>query len=191
MARVRYLTISRVSMELVTKLSPEENALFNRALFSCFHQLENGEEPEIMETESDILNFCLAEAVDELVSGYRTYIKRINAAKGDKGKQDDSETGQRFITDKSVMDQSSTEEGFDRPKGFDRNIDTFKPAGLEEGQKEEIIGRLKALGIEKADSGFWNTCFVYGYDCVDTALSRAETLGNSNLKYITGLIANG
>ena len=81
MNKVRYLTISRVAIELVEKLSDQENAQFNRIIFSCFQQLEDGQKITYPETDSPILNVALREATAELETGYKNYVQKINARK--------------------------------------------------------------------------------------------------------------
>ena len=178
---VRYLTISRLALELVSAMSDSENALFNRLIFTCFTQLENGQKPDIPATENAVLNIAIREAVQELDSGYRTYCQRVNARKKD----------QRSITDKSPIDQRSTIDRKDRRDENREIYGTINSAGIDDSQRTDIEHRLNDLGIEKADSGFWNTCFLHGYEAVDGALSKAESVGNGNIKFITGLIANG
>lgn len=82
-ARVRYLTISRIAFEIVSKLSDADNAQFNRILYSCFEQLEQGKQPEYEDTESPLLNIALGEALSELQYGYITYTRRQNGGKHD------------------------------------------------------------------------------------------------------------
>lgn len=187
MAQVRYLTISRVAIELVSSLSPEENKLFNTILFSCLKQLENGQEPEVQKTESPVMDFVLREAVQELESGYKTYLQRITAAKKKKGSEN-----HRSISDISPINQRSTiEEKREDEKREEKNYGSPTFQGISEAQRAEIETRLQNMGIEHADTGFWNTCFVHGFDSVDAALSKAESVGNANLKFITSMIANG
>ena len=81
MNKVRYLTIPRVSIELVANLSEHETAQFIKIIFSCFRQLEDGQELAYEETDSPILNIALREAVEELEMGYKNYIQRMNARK--------------------------------------------------------------------------------------------------------------
>lgn len=186
-SKVRYITLSRVAIELVSSLPDAENALFNKILFSLFKQLENGQKPDIPETENPILNIALREAAEELETGYKTYVQRINARK----KETDN---QRSITDQSPINQRPTiEKNREEKKREEKEqiYDTVNPKGIDQSQRAEIEQRLKAVGIETVDNGFWNTCFVHGYDAVDAAISKAESTGDGNLKWITGMIANG
>lgn len=190
MAKVRYLTISRLAIELVSSLSDADNAAFNKIVFSCFQQLEKGQQIRIQETDNPILQVAIREAVQELENGYRNYEQRINARK----KSSNMETeNQRSITDESPINQRLTIEKNRREKENKEEIyDTPNSRnGIGEAQRAEIERRLNLLGIEKIDSGFWNTCFHYGFDAVDAALSKAETIGDGNLKWITGMIKNG
>lgn len=96
------------------------------------------------------------------------------------------------ISDQSAINQRSTiEEKREDEKREEKNYGSLTFQGISEAQRAEIEKRLENLGIEKADAGFWNTCFVHGFDSVDAALSKAESVGNGNLKFITSMIANG
>ena len=109
MNKVRYLTISRVSLELVEKLSDQENALFNRIIFSCFQQLEDGQELSYQETDSPILNVALREAARELETGYRNYIQKINARKKGSDPESESAIDQRSTADQPPIDNRREE----------------------------------------------------------------------------------
>ena len=115
MNKVRYLTISRVSLELVEKLSDQDNAQFNRIIFSCFQQLENGQDLTYQETESPILNVALREAAAELETGYRNYIQKINARKKP-SPESESAIDQRSISDQPPTDNRREEKRREKKK---------------------------------------------------------------------------
>ena len=101
--KVRYLTISRVALELVCSLSDKQNGEFNRILFSNFQKLEAGEELESAKTDDKILDIAIREALTELRSGYATYMQRVSARK--KAVDDQSAEDQRKTDAESVIDR--------------------------------------------------------------------------------------
>ena len=107
--KVRYLTVSRMAVEVVSKLSPEEKALFLDILYSAFKQIENGEPVTVPEVDG-VLSVILDEAITELQSGFETYMKRVNARnKADQESEKESMTDQRPINDTSMTDNRREE----------------------------------------------------------------------------------
>ncbi len=103
---VRYLTISRIAFELITAMTAEDNMRFNKTLFSCFRQLENGEAIQYEETDNAIMNIALREAVSELENGFVTYKRRASGGKKDEGAKEDQRAG----IGTPMVDHSTTEE---------------------------------------------------------------------------------
>lgn len=190
--RVRYLTIPRSSFEIVTALTDAEKAHFVNTVYDCFVQLENGEEPVFKPTDSKILNMAIRDSVLEVESGFQTYMKRMTARKNHKETIDESMTDHRSIIDLQQKEENRLEkkEGNRLEKKEENRILSVNHQVIDEAQRQEIEIRLQELGIE-ADDGFWNTARKYGYDMVDDALSKAESVGITSLKCITGMIKEG
>ena len=77
MKKVRYLTVCRSSIEVVSKLTEHEKALFIDILYSAFKQIEAGEPVTVPEVDG-VLSVILDDAISELESGFATYMKRVS-----------------------------------------------------------------------------------------------------------------
>lgn len=144
--RVRYLTISRVAVELMTSLSDRENAEFIRILFSCFQQLENGQKPDYTETESPLLNFALREAVSELETGYRNYSQRVNARK--KASSDTETTvNHRSTADQSPIDHRTT---IEEKREEEKRKEECRVEGMQ-GETENLLLSWSRAFLSAAD----------------------------------------
>ena len=64
--RVRYLRISRMSLEIVNGLTEQAKAEFLDQCLRWFYQLENREEIEMVDTDNHQLNLALREEIAEL-----------------------------------------------------------------------------------------------------------------------------
>lgn len=203
--KIRYATVPVISLELITSMSAEDNALFNRIIFSCFQQLENGEKPSYEPVNNPVLGIALREAVAEVEQGYYVYVERVeNGGKGGRPPKEKPEDNQRFldenqrfldenqrVTRAEPKEENRREEKEGKEKENEGN--TYhqpSPLRITEAERAEIESRLSDFGIEP-DAGFWNTCFLYGYKAVCDALNKAEETESYNLKYITGLIRKG
>ena len=190
--RVRYLRISTNALELVNLLpSDSQKAEFLRIIQEQFKRLEAGEELEEISTGDLFFDTVIRMEMEELEDGFRVYSQNATGNKKSSGQQR-STSGLPVVSSgqqRSTSANSRVEVEEDKRKKID--FDTINPAGLDESQRNEILSRLDALGTQKPDAGFWNTCFRYGYQAVDDALTRAEVTGNGSLKYITGMVANG
>jgi len=196
---MRYLTVSRVALELVCSMGAEENALFNRQLFSAFQQLEHEQKPEYKDTDNPILNIALREAFSELHRGYEIYDKRRSARQ---------QKDQGPITDASLIgnDVSPTDHRPTAEEEVDADMDGKMDIGNKCGtevesappypttaavitvdQRAEIEAKLKELGII-ADATFWNTAFAHGFDATNGAIQRAQYTGILSLSYLTSTI---
>lgn len=182
--RVRYLTIPRSSFEIVTVLTDAEKAHFVDAVYDCFVQLESGEEPDFQPTDSKILNMAIRDSVLEVSNGFQTYMKRVNARANHKETIDES-----LIDQRSIIDRQQREEIEEKRKEKEENISVNHQV-IDEAQRQEIKTRLQKLGIE-ADDGFWKTATKYGFDRVDDALNKAESIGSNSLMFITKTIKEG
>lgn len=194
-ARVRYLTFSRIALEIVTKLSDEENGSFNRILFSCFQQLEQGLQPDYEPTSNPLLNVALQEAVGELQEGYKNYMQRVTARK-------DAEN-QKKTADVSPIDHRPTAD----VSPTDRRP-TIEEKRKEEKKKEEIrveeeemqggrpFNSLEQYQLDMAlssariapDQDFWALAQKAGLRITDNAIRKARDQNETSIKYVMKLI---
>ena len=188
MNKVRYLTISRVSIELVEKLSDQENAQFNRIIFSCFQQLENGQKISYPETDSPILNVALREATAELETGYKNYVQKINARKKTSADPESDSADQRSISDQSAIDNRREE------KRKDKNIsEEIREEGMQGGKP---FSDLEQLSINSAlnhayispDPQFWSLAQKVGHRITIDSIRKAAELKSHSLSYVVKLM---
>ena len=79
--RVRYLRISRLSLEIVNGLTAQEKAAFLDQCLTWFLQLEQEEEIELVDTENPLLKLALREEISELQEGFNKYMQSVKAPK--------------------------------------------------------------------------------------------------------------
>ena len=182
--KVRYLTVSRMAVEVVSKLSPEEKALFLDILYSAFKQIENGEPVTVPEVDG-VLSVILDEAITELQSGFETYMKRVNARnKADQESEKESMTDQRPINDTSMTDnrreenrkeknkKESSEESDGEGTGGNR---TFE--GIPDDQEQrslylyQLNQWLSKLGLA-VDDDILTAWKEYGFNAIRKAVPR-------------------
>ena len=188
-SRVRYLTVARVAIEIVSNLTDSENAQFNRILFSCFKQLENGQPPEYEATDSPLLNVALKEAIGELQEGYETYMKRVTAAQK---KPDEPETSQRPINDTSETDQRPTirkREKEEREKESERLTSEGMQGGrpFNELEQTQLNAALKNAYIYP-DPQFWSFAEKAGYRITLEAIRKAAEIRTHEISYVVKLM---
>ena len=188
MKKVRYLTVCRSSIEVVSKLTEHEKALFVDILYSAFKQIEAGE-PVTVPAVDGVLSVILDDAIAELESGFATYMKRVNARnKADQADQEPPEpvTNQRPIND-SINDPSPTDN-----RREEKRIEKNKKESSEESDGEGNGGnrlptdkeqlelqayQLKVwlqnmgIGIDEDILKAWNQ---YGFDAVRSAVHRFD-----------------
>ena len=194
MNKVRYLTISRVSLELVEKLSDQENAQFNRIIFSCFQQLENGQPLSYQDTESPILNVALREAAAELETGYRNYIQKINARKKAPADQDDLES-ESAIDQRSISDQPPTDNRREEKREEKKRSEESR------SRKEGMQGGRLFSDLEQAqlnaalnnaflspDPAFWSVAQKVGYRITLDAIGKAAEMRTRSIPYVVKLM---
>ena len=192
MNKVRYLTISRVSLEIVEKLSPEENAQFNRIIFSCFQQLESGQDLTYQETDSPFLNMALREAAAELETGYRNYIQKINARKkapADQADPDDqSAIDQRSTADQPPID-NRREEKREEEKRSEESVSEGMQGGrpFSEVEQAQLNIDLRSAGISP-DPSFWSLAQQAGYLITHQAIRKAIDDQSRSERYVKKLI---
>ena len=188
MNKVRYLTISRVAIELVEKLSDQENAQFNRIIFSCFQQLEDGQKITYPETDSPILNVALREATAELETGYKNYVQKINARKKTSADPESESADQRSISDQSAIDNRREE------KRKDKNIsEEIREEGMQGGRP---FTDLEQLSINSAlnhayispDPQFWSLAQKVGHRITIDSIRKAAELRSHSLSYVVKLM---
>ena len=200
MSKVRYLTIARVSLELVEKLSDQENAQFNRIIFSCFQQLENGQKPIYEETDSPFLNMALREAAAELETGYKNYLQKINAKKGSSPDSSSAEN-RRSIADLPPMNQRSTadqpetdnrrEEKREEKNGSEANGEEGMQGGgrFSASEQAQLNNDLSQAGISP-DPAFWSLARKAGYAITHRAIRQVMDEDSDSLKYVVKIIMN-
>ena len=191
MKKVRYLTVCRSSIEVVSKLTEHEKALFVDILYSAFKQIEAGE-PVTVPAVDGVLSVILDDAIAELESGFATYMKRVNARnKADQAETADQEppepvTNHRPIND-SINDPSPTDN-----RREEKRIEKNKKESSEESDGEGNGGnrlptdkeqlelqayQLKVwlqnmgIGIDEDILKAWNQ---YGFDAVRSAVHRFD-----------------
>lgn len=103
--RVRYLRISRLSLEIVNGLTAQEKASFLDQCLIWFLQLEQGEEIELIDTDNPILKLALREEIAELQNGFITYMDNANKRK----RKEKSGMYQGSIPDQSLIHQGSSQ----------------------------------------------------------------------------------
>ena len=190
MNKVRYLTISRVSLELVEKLSDQENAQFNKIIFSCFQQLENGQELTYQETDSPILNVALREAATELETGYRNYLQKVNARKKAPADQAESAIDQRSISDQPPIDNRREERREEEKRNDQRGTEGEGMQGgrpFTEIEQAQLNADLTYIGI-MPDSDFWKLAKQAGFLITHQAIKKAQSENSRSEKYVKKLI---
>ena len=186
--KVRYLTVSRMAVEVVSKLTPEEKALFLDILYSAFKQIENGEPVTVPEVDG-VLSVILDEAITELQSGFETYMKRVNARNktdqvSDQVSEGESLTDQRPINDTSMTDnrreenrkeknkKESSEESDGEGTGGNRTFEGI-PADKEQLSLYlyQLNQWLSKLGLA-VDDDILTAWKEYGFDAIRKAVPR-------------------
>ena len=188
MKKVRYLTVSRMAVEVVSKLTEHEKALFLDILYSAFKQIENGE-PVTVPAVDGVLSVILDDAIAELETGFATYKKRMNARnKGDQAdKADQVEpepepvTNQRSINDPSPIDNRKEKKRKEKEKNRTDESDGEGNGGnrlpTDKEQLELQAYQLKVwlqnmgIGIDEDILKAWNQ---YGFDAVRSAVHRFD-----------------
>ena len=188
MKKVRYLTVSRMAVEVVSKLSEHEKALFLDILYSAFKQIENGE-PVTVPAVEGVLSVILDDAIAELETGFSTYKKRMNARnkadQADKADQVEPEpepvNNQRSINDPSPIDnrreekrkekkRTESEESDGEGNGGNRTLSDKEQQQIEAVQLKMWCDRL-GIGIDADILKAWNQ---YGFDAIRSAVHRFE-----------------
>ena len=188
MKKVRYLTVSRSAIEVVSKLSEHEKALFLDILCSAFKQIENGE-PVTVPAVDGVLSVILDDAIDELETGFSTYKKRMNARnkadQADKADQVEPEpepvNNQRSINDPSLTDNRKEKNRKEKEKKKNDESDGEGNGGnrlpTDKEQLELQAYQLKVwlqnmgIGIDEDILKAWNQ---YGYEVMRSAVQRFD-----------------
>ena len=193
MKKVRYLTVCRSSIEVVSKLTEHEKALFVDILYSAFKQIEAGE-PVTVPAVDGVLSVILDDAIAELESGFATYMKRVNARnKADQAETADQEppepvTNHRPIND-SINDPSptdnrreenrkeknkkeSSEESDGEGNGGNRLPGDQDEINLQAYQLNQWLQKL-GLSVDADILKAWNK---YGFDVIRQAVHRFDNV---------------
>lgn len=190
MKKVRYLTVCRSSIEVVSKLTEHEKALFVDILYSAFKQIEAGE-PVTVPAVDGVLSVILDDAIAELESGFATYMKRVNARnKADQADQEPPEpvTNHRPIND-SINDPSPTDN-----RREEKRIEKNKKESSEESNGEgnggnRLPGDQEQLNLQAyqlqtwlnrlqipVDADILNAWKEYGFDAIRSAVHRFDNV---------------
>ena len=181
MKKVRYLTVSRSAIEVVSKLSMEEKALFVDIHCSAFKQLEAGE-PVTLPAVDGVLSVILEDAIAELETGYSTYMKRVNAR--NKADQEPPETvnNQRLIND-AINDPSMTDRIEEKRKEENRTekIDGEGNGGNRLPGDEQTM-KVQSVQLQTwlnrlqlpVDDDILNAWKKYGFDAIRSAVHRFD-----------------
>ena len=193
MKKVRYLTVCRSSIEVVSKLTEHEKALFVDILYSAFKQIEAGE-PVTVPAVDGVLSVILDDAIAELETGFATYMKRVNARnKADQAETADQEppepvTNHRPIND-SINDPSPTDN-----RREEKRIEKNKKESSEESDGEGNGGNrlptdqeqlnLQAYQLQTGlnrlqipvDDDILNAWKKYGFDAIRSAVHRFDNV---------------
>ena len=191
MGKVRYLTISRVALELVEKLTDQENAQFNRIIFSCFQQLENGQDLTYPETDNAILNVALREAAAELETGYRNYIQKITAAKK-KESEDNNESAndQRSISEQTPIDKRIDQNGYEKKESSETTTEGMQGGRpFNELEQAQLNASLRYAGISP-DPQFWTYAKKAGYRITLDAIKKATEQHSQSISRVVQLMTD-
>lgn len=190
MKKVRYLTVCRSSIEVVSKLTEHEKALFVDILYSAFKQIEAGE-PVTVPAVDGVLSVILDDAIAELETGFATYMKRVNARnKADQAETADQEppetvTNQRPIND-SINDPSPTDNRREEKRREEKRKESDESDGEGNGGNRlptdqeqlqlhvyQLNMWLQKLGLS-VDDDIVNAWKKYGFDAIRSAVRRFE-----------------
>ena len=178
MKKVRYLTVSRMAVEIVSKLSEHEKALFLDILYSAFKQIENGE-PVTIPTVDGVLSVILDDAISELETGFSTYRKRMTARS--KADQEQPANDQRSINDPSPIDNRREEKRREEKRsdqsdgegnGGNRLPTNQDELNLQAYQLQTWLNRLQI----PVDDDILNAWKKYGFDAVRSAVHRFDNV---------------
>lgn len=193
MKKVRYLTVCRSSIEVVSKLTEHEKALFVDILYSAFKQIEAGE-PVTVPAVDGVLSVILDDAIAELETGFATYMKRVNARnKADQAETADQEppetvTNQRPIND-SINDPSPTDNRREENRKEKNKKESSEESDGEgnggnrlPGDQDEINLQayqlnlwLQKLGLS-VDADILKAWNKYGFDAIRKAVHRFDNV---------------
>lgn len=192
MKKVRYLTVCRSSIEVVSKLTEHEKALFVDILYSAFKQIEAGE-PVTVPAVDGVLSVILDDAIAELETGFATYMKRVNARnKADQAEtvnqeQPEPVTNQRPIND-SINDPSPTDNRREEKRREEKRKESEESDGEGNGgnrlptDQEQLKLHLFQLNmwLQKiglaVDDDIVNAWKEYGFDAIRSAVYRFDNV---------------
>lgn len=193
-SRVRYLTISRLAIEMTTQLSAEDCSQFNKIIFSCFQQLERGEDLIIPETDSPFLNMALREAAGELETGYMNYMQKVNAKKKGSADQDDPESesaiDQRSTADQPPIDNRREEKREEKKRSEDRRE---RSEGMQGGRpfsdiEQQTLNSALNHAFLSPDPQFWSLAEKVGYRITLDAIRETEKMRSRSIPYVVKLM---
>ena len=186
MKKVRYLTVSRSAIEVVSKLTEQEKALFVDILCSAFKQIEAGE-PVTVQAVDGVLSVILDDAISELETGFATYMKRVNARNKADQEQPEPVTNQRPIND-NINDPSMTDNRREEKRKEEKRTESEGIDGEGNGgnrlpgnqdeynvQAYQLQTWLNRLQIP-VDADIVNAWKKYGFDAIRSAVHRFDNV---------------
>ena len=122
--RVRYIWISRISLEVVNNLTEHEKALFLDQCLTWYLDLEQGKDIDVVETENKMLDFALREELPELQAGFEQYMRKATGTK------------------KSTETNITPMEGHSLPNGI--SMPTLSEQNRQDKNNKQIIDQIKS-----------------------------------------------
>ena len=186
MKKVRYLTVCRSSIEVVSKLSEHEKALFVDILYSAFKQIEAGE-PVTVPAVDGVLSVILDDAISELETGFSTYMKRVNARNKADQEQPEPVNNHRPIND-NINDPSMTDNRREEKRKEEKRTETEENDGEGNGENrqpgDKAISDLQSIQVEKwlqrlglfVDDDILSAWKKYGFDIIRKAVDRFDNV---------------
>ena len=182
MKKVRYLTVSRMAIAVVSKLTKDEKALFLDILYSAFKQIEAGE-PVTIPPVDGVMDEIIDEAIAELETGFATYMKRVNARNKADQERQEPVSDQRPIND-SINDPSLTDIRKEEKRREKNRIESSEdidgdtnrlPTDQEQKdlQAYQLQAWLNRLQIP-IDDDILNAWKKYGFDAIRSAVHRFD-----------------
>jgi hypothetical protein len=171
-----------MAVEVVSKLTPDEKALFLDILYSAFKQIENGEPVTVPDVDG-VMSVILDEAITELQTGFDTYMKRVNARnKADQESEKESLTDHRPINDTSMTDNRREEKRIEKKEQIDESdgkgtggTGAFEGIPADQEQRSLYLYQLNQwlskLGIA-VDDDILTAWKEYGFDAIRKAVPR-------------------
>lgn len=195
--KVRYLTVSRMAVEIVSKLTEQEKALFLDIIFSAFKQIENGEPVTIPEIDG-VLKVAIDETIAELEIGFKNYRQKMTAVEMALEKKRQKELKEMGVDPSEIADTTPTKQ---RPIADTTPTDIISDVislnesdntngsigeGMQGGNRisDEEMRNLQVYQLQAwlnrlqipVDDDILNAWKKYGFDAVRSAVDRFKNV---------------